>query len=91
MPKTAPVLHLQLLSRKHCCLCDEMKTVVDDLARSGLCTWEQIDVDRDKGLMLRYGQDVPVLMHDGKELFRHRVAPEELKQVLRQLHWELKA
>ena len=33
-----------------------------------------VDVDRDVALERRYGEDVPVLAHDGRELCRHRLA-----------------
>jgi Glutaredoxin-like domain (DUF836) len=75
-------VHLQLLSRKQCCLCDDARQAVADVARQGLCTWETLDVDRDKALLVRYGNDVPVLLMDGEKLFEHRVPAEELRRVL---------
>lgn len=78
---SSPV-HLQLLSRRQCCLCDAAKQVVADAAQQGLCTWEMLDVDHDKALLVRYGNDVPVLLMGGKKLFEHRVPAEELRRVL---------
>ncbi len=75
-------VHLQLLSRRQCCLCDDAKQVVADAARQGLCTWEMLDVDHDKALLVRYGNDVPVLLMDGEKLFEHRVPAEGLRQAL---------
>jgi len=74
--------HIQLLSRRNCCLCDDAKAVVAAAAGQGLCSWETIDVDRDKALLVRYGLDVPVLLVDGQELFRHRVTEDALQTSL---------
>ena len=75
--------HLQLLSRSHCCLCDDAKPLLLEAASQGLCTWEVVDVDQDKALLVRYGLDVPVLLLNGEELCRHRVTHATLMQALR--------
>ena len=74
--------HLQLLSRRDCCLCEDAKLVIDALAEQGLCSWEAVNIDHDKTLLVRYGMHVPVLLMNGKELFRHRVTEEALKSTL---------
>jgi len=74
--------HIQLLSRRNCCLCDDAKTVLEMTAEQGLCSWETVDVDRDKALLVRYGLDVPVLLIDGDVLFRHRVSADALHATL---------
>jgi len=74
--------HIQLLSRQNCCLCEDAKLVVSSLEQQGLCSWETVNVDHDKALLIRYGMDVPVLLMDGKELFRHRVTEDALKSIL---------
>ncbi|MDQ6986278.1 MAG: glutaredoxin family protein [Mariprofundaceae bacterium] len=74
--------HLQLMSRRQCCLCDEAKDVVEQAAAQGLCTWEVVDVDCDKALLVRYGNDVPVLLINGEKRFQHRVDFSELHAVL---------
>lgn len=76
------VPHIQLMSRRECCLCDDVKVVVEALAGEGLCSWEEVNVDRDKALLVRYGMDVPVLLIDGKQAFQHRVSEEALRTAL---------
>ncbi len=76
------VAHLQLMSRRQCCLCDDAKSVVEQAAAQGLCTWEVVDVDRDKALLVRYGNDVPVLLINGEKRFQHRVGFDELHAAL---------
>jgi len=74
--------HVQLMSRKQCCLCDDARQIVAAAAEQGLCTWETVDVDRDKGLLVRYGNDVPVLLVNGEKRFEHRVTAEALQGAL---------
>jgi len=70
------------MSRRQCCLCEDAKQVVADAAERGFCTWEIVNVDADKALMIRYGKDVPVLLIDGVKRFEHRVTSESLHQAL---------
>ncbi|WP_265331360.1 glutaredoxin family protein [Mariprofundus micogutta] len=73
------------MSRRVCCLCDDAKAVLATLADEGLCTWETVDVDRDKTLMVSYGLDVPVLVFENRVLFKHRLVEDELKKSLTEL------
>jgi len=75
--------HVQVMSRRECCLCDDAKQIVADVAEQGLCTWETVDVDTDKALLVRYGKDVPVLLIDGKKRFEHHVGAQELRDALK--------
>ncbi|WP_232726488.1 glutaredoxin family protein [Mariprofundus ferrinatatus] len=70
------------MTRQDCCLCDDAKEVLEAVAAEGLCSWETVDVDRDKALLVRFGLDVPVLMLDDAPVFKHRVTGAELKAVL---------
>jgi len=74
--------HIQLMSRRNCCLCEDAKTVVAAAAEQGLCSWETVSVDHDKTLLVRYGMDVPVVLADGRELCRHRVTADVLQTAL---------
>ena len=64
---------LRLLVRAYCHLCDEMRAAVLPLAnRAGLALAE-IDVDTDPDLEARWGERVPVLLADGRELCHYRL------------------
>lgn len=76
--------HIQLMTRRQCCLCDDAKAVLKTAAETGLCSWEAVDVDRDKALLVRFGLDVPVLILDDKVLLQHRVTLDALKDALQQ-------
>ena len=64
---------LQMMTRKGCCLCDDVYIAGDLAERNGLCHFESIDVDTDAELKAEYGNDVPVLLIDGVECMRHFV------------------
>ncbi len=74
--------HVRIMSRRDCGLCRHAVATVAGVAEKGLCTWELVDVDRDKALMVRYGGDVPVILVDGAERFRHHVDVDALVRVL---------
>jgi hypothetical protein len=46
---------------------------------------EVVDVDQDAILGRRYGEDVPVLAHGGRELCRHRLATALVTDYLAQI------
>ncbi len=74
--------HIRLMTRRDCCLCDEAKALLEVTAKKGLCSWEPVDVDRDKALLVRFGLDVPVLMLGEQVLCKHRVTSDELTSAL---------
>ena len=66
---------LTVYSRSHCHLCEEMIAGLQDLQARFAFDVEIVDVDGDTTLNARYGDDVPVLAHGGRELCRHRLEP----------------
>jgi hypothetical protein len=75
----------RLLIRRYCHLCEEMEAVVAPrLAAAGL-SLERVDVDEDPALEERYGWDVPVLLHGGAVICRHRADPALLEAWLADL------
>jgi hypothetical protein len=64
---------LQMMTRKGCCLCDDVYIAGDLAQRNGLCQFESVDVDTDPTLIEKYGNDVPVLLINGVECMRHFV------------------
>ena len=82
------MIALTLYSRPGCHLCDEMKTIVQRVARasSDAVTIDEIDISTDADLEARYGLDIPVLLIDGKKAAKYRVTEEELTRILRGRH-----
>ena len=77
-------LNLTIYSRPGCHLCDEMKGIVQRVARSapGPIRIEEIDISTDPDLEARYGVEIPVLFVDGKKAAKYRVTEEELTRIL---------
>ena len=63
-----PSRTLTLYSRTYCHLCDDMAAALAPLASAHGFTVEVVDVDASPALEARYGERVPVLVHDGAEL-----------------------
>lgn len=75
---------IRLYTRRDCCLCEEMKGVVRDVAEEVPLEVEEVDVDSEPDLREKFGGEVPVLFIDGRKAFKYRVTTRELKKKLRQ-------
>ena len=75
---------IRLYTRRDCCLCEEMKGVIRDVAEEVPLEVEEVDVDNEPDLREKFGGEVPVLFIDGRKAFKYRVAARELKKKLRQ-------
>ena len=64
---------ITLYSRKDCCLCDEMKAVVKQVATTIPVETTEIDIDSSAALQAQYGDEVPVLFIDDRKAFKFRV------------------
>jgi hypothetical protein len=73
------MIQLTLYTRADCHLCHEMQAVVEVVARELPLTLELVDVDRDPALVAAYGEDVPVLLVNGRKAFSARVEPAALR------------
>lgn len=69
---------LRLYSRNDCCLCDEMKTIVRQIATKTSLVVEEIDVDSSPDLRQKYGEEVPVLFINGRKAFKYRLTAKQL-------------
>ena len=72
-------MRLTLYGRAECHLCHEMRTVVDAVAREVPFELEEVDVDDDPALVVAYGEEVPVLVVNGRKAFKYRVTARELR------------
>jgi glutaredoxin len=68
-----------IYSRPGCHLCDEAKTVIRNSDCSDHFTLEEVNIESDAELLIKYKYDIPVVTIDGEEAFRHRVDPREFK------------
>jgi glutaredoxin len=73
---------LTLYTRRDCCLCDEMKAVIQVVATNLPLELDEIDVNRSSELRAKFGDQVPVLFIDGRKAFKYRVTAAELRKRL---------
>ena len=74
-----PTRHIIIYSRPGCHLCEEAKAVIQGAGCSDRFTLEEINIESDEGLLRKYKYDIPVILIDGVEAFRHRVDVNQFK------------
>lgn len=80
---TSEALRLTLLSRTYCHLCQDMEAAVVPLAAEFGVAVEVMDVDADPDLEARWGEKVPVLLHEGGELCHYFLDADKVRNFLR--------
>ena len=75
---------LTIYSRPGCHLCDEMKALVERVARASPAALQvtEVDISQDPALEARYGVEIPVLLIDGKKVAKYRVSEDDLRLML---------
>jgi glutaredoxin len=76
------MIAVTIYSRPGCHLCDDMKAVVQHVARSIPLSLDEIDISTDPSLEAQYGLEIPVLMVEGRKAAKYRVGEEELRKIL---------
>ncbi|RMF93726.1 MAG: hypothetical protein D6734_09430 [Candidatus Schekmanbacteria bacterium] len=59
-----------IFSKKECCLCDDAKKIIEKISRRYPFKLEAIDITDDKEKLDAYGNEVPVVLIEGKKLFK---------------------
>jgi glutaredoxin len=78
-------IRIEIYSRPGCHLCDDARKVIEPFARRYSINLTVTDVDSDAGLRQAYGSEIPVIMINGKEAFRHRVDGPSLERKLKEI------
>ena len=84
--KQSKTVELVLYRREGCHLCEEMRAVVDLVLRDGggiPVTLREVDISRHPDLEAAYGEQIPVLLVNGRKAFKFRVTEEALRERLR--------
>jgi hypothetical protein len=71
-----------MYTRRRCGLCDEAREVVEAVARSIPLEFEEVFIDGDDDLELRYGIRIPVIEVAGREAFELSVDAEALADLV---------
>jgi hypothetical protein len=72
-----------LITRQDCHLCEEMAAVIDQVRPRLELELVIVDVDADPDLQAAYGDQVPVLLVEGRKAFKYRVTRDQLDRRLR--------
>jgi glutaredoxin len=73
---------ITILSKPGCHLCDVAKQAVNRLVGTHTTVLvEEIDILQNPDLHAQYKDDIPVILVDGVERFRHHVDPDKLAQI----------
>jgi hypothetical protein len=74
---------LTLYSKPGCHLCDDMKHVIEAVAKRIPLALEVVDISTDQTLTDRYELEIPVLLIEGKKAAKYRVDERALEEKLR--------
>jgi glutaredoxin len=77
--------HVIVYSRPGCHLCDDAKSVIEQVKQEIDLTLEEVNIEHDLNLLQRYRFDIPIITINGVEAFRHRVEPSTLRETLLRL------
>jgi glutaredoxin len=72
-------LRLVLYTKPGCGLCEEMKKEMKSAGVDNLYTLEEVNIEKDAELFAQYRYEIPVLVNDGLEAFRHRLSADEFR------------
>jgi hypothetical protein len=75
---------VRMYSRRRCGLCDEAREVMAAAGRAVPFEFDEVYIDGDDALELRYGLRIPVIEVDGVEAFELTVDAARLEELLRQ-------
>jgi len=76
------MLEITLYTKENCSLCLKAKRTLQDAQKRHPFRLIEVDITASDDLYERYRHDIPVATADGEELFRHRVEPDRLEQVI---------
>jgi glutaredoxin len=74
-----------LYTKPGCGLCEKMKGEMKTADIENLYTLEEVNIETDAELLARYRYEIPVLLINGVEAFRHRLGADEFRDYVSSL------
>ena len=74
--------HVIVYSRPGCHLCDEAKEAIERAGCNEAFSFEEINIETNRELLLKYQFDIPVVTINGHEAFRHRVDSTKFRELV---------
>ena len=72
--------HVIVYSRPGCHLCDDVRRAIEASGCMELLELSEVSIANDLELLAKYQNDIPVVMINGVEAFRHRVDVQEFRK-----------
>jgi glutaredoxin len=72
-----------IYGRPGCHLCDEARQAIEAARCPDEYTLDEINIESDPDLLRRYRDDIPVIIINGVEAFRHRLTSDAFRERLR--------
>ncbi len=74
---------VELYTRPGCHLCEEAKQILLAAAQRHRFELVERNVEESKEWEARFGQEIPVVLIDGRKAFKYRISPSRLDRYLR--------
>lgn len=81
-PAHARDARVVVYSRDGCHLCEDAERTVAEIVSATGDDWARVDIDTDQELVVRFGEQVPVIFVDGRQHDFWRVEPARLQAAL---------
>ena len=78
------MITIEIMTKKDCCLCDDAKTIVEQVIAGFPAEMKMTDIESDPTLFERYKEKIPVVLINGEESFVYKVHPVTLHKKLEQ-------
>jgi len=75
-------LKIILMGKPDCHLCEVAESVVEKVCARLSLPWEKINIEDHPDLYDRYKEEIPVLLVDGRKLFKYRTKEADLMKSL---------
>ncbi len=78
-------INIEILTKKDCCLCDDMKAIVERVLPDYPVVLTLRDIESDPVLFASYNERIPVVRINGEESFVYKAHETTLRKKLDQL------
>jgi hypothetical protein len=75
-------LLVEIFTKADCCLCVQAKDVLARVRAEVPFALREVDIAGDPALTERYGNEIPVVLIDGRKAFKYHVDEAELRRKL---------
>lgn len=75
-------LKIELLGKPECHLCEDAEIVVQKVCARFSLPWEKINIEDRPDLYDRYKEEIPVLLVDGRKVFKYHTNEPDLTKLL---------